>query len=191
MQSDTTTCAAAAEPASLPNLWLHKLATHVSTLLEQGDARGSTHSTVMAVFRTCTTCRDAVILSRQATVYVSVPILAEDWPDMLQSMCEVLRRSRNVKLVIVRGQHEDMLDWTQTEPHIIHMLLCVRRKLGPTALTRIKAVIVLGVSGKPAQLLLAGAVPGSAPNPVPHATAFPAEPAAVGAGARLVPGAVP
>ncbi len=136
----------AIEPASLPNLWLHKLGVHVSAELRD-DA---SHRTLLAVFRTCTACRDAVLLSRRAYLHVTVHIRAEDWPAVLRRVCTALRRSRNVKLVL-EGPHyccwhgpagTRLPDWTQTEPYIIHLLLCARRKLGSAALEGIKEVVL-------------------------------------------------
>ncbi len=153
---NTTTAPAALQPASLPNLWLHKLGAHVSAQPLEDSVDTPARRAMMAVFRTCTACRDVVLLSRQASVYVPLPIRAEEWPALLQRLCTVLRRSRNVRLLVEgahsrSGQgHDDGLDlktWTQTEPYIIHLLLCVRSKLGAVALEGIKAV-VLGVRGR-------------------------------------------
>ncbi len=205
---NTTT--AALQPASLPNLWLHKLATHVIAQLVECDdkaARAKARRALMAIFRTCTACRDAVLLCRRALLSVPVPIHLKDWPTVLQRVCTVLRRSRKVWIVFQGPDPES--DWTETEPYIIHLLLCVRRKLGGTALEGIKEV-GLSVSGHPLrhastththtrQPLLEGnrcllapcgaqGRPGFALLRIPTSLAGPA---AVGAGARLAARAVP
>ncbi len=132
-QSGTTTTAL--QPDSLPNLWLHKLATHVNGLLRRDKA---SRTALMAVFRTCTACRDAILLSRRALLSVQPPIHRDKWPGVLEHACAVLSRSRKVWLVVQGPGAES--DWTETEPSIIHLLLCVRSKLGATALEGIKAV---------------------------------------------------
>ncbi len=140
LQSGSTT--AAPQPASLPNLWLHRLATHVSAQALEDDDDTPARRTVLALFRTCTACRDAVLLSRQANVFASVPITQSTWPGVLERLCTALRRSRKVWLG-VQGPSDA---WTQTEPYIILLLLCVRGKLGAAALEGVKAVH-LRVSG--------------------------------------------
>ncbi len=153
VQNDSTT-AALLHFASLPSLWLHKLGVHVSAQLLGDDdkaARATARCSIMAVFRTCTACRDAVILSRPATAHAPVPIRPQHWPVVLQSLCTVLRRSRKVRL-LVEGCLFDTLDWTETEPYIIHLLLCVRTKLGAAALEGLQTV-ALQVSGHRARTL--------------------------------------
>ncbi len=115
-------------PASLmglPASWLLKLATS-DVLARCWSAAGYVEPAV-TLFRTCAFFRDTVLQHRTAVAEFRVPMTAEDFPAELSRLCAVARRSGNVKLAF-SGQAGE--DWTHTEPHITHLLVCAMAELG-------------------------------------------------------------
>ncbi len=109
----------------LPKPWLLQLATCKGLDREE--------DTLLALFSTCTFFRDAVLRHRTAIASFNVPIAAEDFPAEVERLCAVARRSSNVRLRFEgQGQMEDARPWqpwTETEPHITHLLVCAMAQL--------------------------------------------------------------
>ncbi len=121
----------------LPQPWLLKLAACKGL-----DGQGAT---LLALFRTCTFFRDAVLRHRTAIASFNVPIAAEDFPAEVERLCAVARRSSNVRLRFEgQGQMEDARPWqpwTETEPCITHLLVCAMAQLeGEQPLACIKEI---------------------------------------------------
>ncbi len=121
-------------PASLvdlPGPWLLKLAGSDSF---KGDS-----FTLWRLYRSCTLFRDLVLQQRQATAAFHVPIAAEDFPQQLRRLTTLARHSRDIKLEFSGPQH--FRPWTETEPHIAHLLLCAVAQLGGQPLTGVKELV--------------------------------------------------
>ncbi len=126
----------------LPKPWLLQLAKS-SALDWEAD-------TVLALFRTCAFFRDAVARHRTAEASFHVPIAAEDFPTELQRLCSVAKRSGKMRLVFWGEETFDgrpVHRWTDTEPHITHLLVCAMGQLeGERPLACVKEVLI-SVSG--------------------------------------------
>ncbi len=126
----------------LPKPWLLQLAT-CKGLDKQ-------RATLLALFRTCAFFRDAVLRHRTAAIAFNVPIAEDDFPAAVERLCAVARRSSSVQLRFEGqedgGGHPEQ-PWTETEPHITHLLVCAMAQLeGEQPLACVKE-IVLDVSG--------------------------------------------
>ncbi len=124
--------------ADLPGPWLLKLAG--------SDRFKGQNTTLWSLSRTCSLFRDLVLRQRKATARFEVPIAAEDFPRQLQRLCTLARGSRNITLWFNRRQGRG--PWTETEPHIAHLLLCAMAQLGGQPLTAVKEIRFF-VSGAP------------------------------------------
>ncbi len=105
-------------------------------------------ASLLAFFRTCTFLRDAVARHRTAAIAFNVPIDAEDFPAEVEWLCTVARRSTRVRLVFEGQQDEDDEGpghaWTETEPHITHLLVCAMAQLeGEQPLACVKEIDLL------------------------------------------------
>ncbi len=126
----------------LPQPWLLQLAKY--SAFEKDSV------TLVALLRSCTFFRDAVLRHHTAAAGFVVPIAAEDFPAQVERLCTVARRSSSVRLKIAGHQglyHSPAEDWTATEPHITQLLVCAVAQLGGERPLACVKEIELGVSG--------------------------------------------
>ncbi len=114
--------------ADLPKPWLLKLAG--------ADSFNRDSITLWDLSRTCSLFRDLVLRERKATAWFKAPV--EDCPRQLGTLCTLARHSQHIKLAF-RGPPEP-LSWTETEPHVAHLLLCTMAQLGGQPLTAVKEI---------------------------------------------------
>ncbi len=118
----------------LPKPWLMDLAT--------GDhVRIYTSKERVTLLRTCKFFFDAILRRRRAWHKVQVSIAAEDFNAELDKLCTLARRSGNVALTfhgIPEHASSPTTEWTETEPHITHLLVSAQTQLGGKPLTCIK-----------------------------------------------------
>ncbi len=109
----------------LPQPWLLKL-----VICKGLDGQ---RATLVALFRTCTFFRDAVLRHRTAETRFLMPIPPQQFPAEVERLCTVARRSSRVRLAIhgYRGAEDDLPihRWTETEAQITHLLVCAMAQL--------------------------------------------------------------
>ncbi len=118
--------------ADLPGLWLLKLAGSDTF---KGDS-----TTLWRLSRTCSLFRDLVLRQRKATATFSVPITAKAFPRQLRRLCTLARSSSNIRLELQDPRGGPPAPWSETEPHIAHLLLCAMAQLGGQPLTAVKEI---------------------------------------------------
>ncbi len=116
----------------LPQAWLLRLAT--------SSAFDRQHGTLVALFRTCTFLRDAVLRHRTASTFFTLPFEPGDWPHEVERLCTVARRSSSVRLEFwgpkpqedEEGEEDEAVEEQRlrAEPHITHLLVCAMAELG-------------------------------------------------------------
>ncbi len=115
----------------LPQAWLLRLA-------DASGALDNHHATLMALFRTCTSLRDAVLRHRTAKIAFGVQqyyydddkYIRERFSGQLERLCTMARRCSRLHLTFDEHVEKRTSGRVWAEPHITHLLVCAAARLG-------------------------------------------------------------